>query len=67
MKKRMTDQSYNVDISGSSKVYSAVRKSNPDMTITGVMKSTRVISCYIIDVPYLKKNIGYAGQFGGSW
>lgn len=55
MQKGMTDQSYNVDISGSSKVYSAVRKSNPDMTITGVMKSTRVISCHIIDVPYLKK------------
>jgi hypothetical protein len=55
MKKRMLDQSYNVDISGRSKVYSSVRKSNPSMTITGVMKHTRVISCDFIDVPYLKK------------
>jgi hypothetical protein len=50
------------DIDGNSKAYTAVRKSNPDMTVTGVMKTTSIKSCHIIDVPFLKKATIFQGK-----
>jgi hypothetical protein len=43
-----------VDITGNGRAIEAIRKSHPHMTITGVVKHTKVKSCQITDVPKTK-------------